>query len=436
MIIQQISLILLFFAITPNLGFFTIPSILLITSVILLNVLASNNFLKHTKEDTRSEKKLTIYLLFTLLFYSLIYYGGLYQNKNSILIGYFVLTAFVLLNFLRYHFFKKTFSFVFICTIYIVISLWTITNSPRPTVDTIVVLKEAPLMLLAGKNPYSSTFTQVYPSVKPDYYNYLPFSFFYELPFVLLFKDPRSVIIFSNLLSALLIYKLFKKADSEGVVNIFVLTFLFLPRSFYMLEHAYLDPVIFSFFLLFIFFYVIKNKSKFAYLFLGLFLSFKQPPILTIPLILKGKQFRKNFFKLKNLSLFLLPFAIPLIYLAVNNQAFLEDTVFNLNPARITSPISSSLTLPTLLKYLSINANTAYLIGIVLFLLTFSYLFLNKMPLLTKITLLFLVFNYFIYHAFFNSYFLVAQFLLLGITSEYYRTRKSLKSKGYQSFSI
>ncbi len=437
MTILGISILLIFFATTPNLGFFTIPSILTVTSVILILILNTSSLIKIKSFDIKSEKVLTIYLFFILLFYSAIYYGGLYQNKNSIVLGYFVLTGFILINFIRYHFFKKTFSFIFICTVYVLMSLWTIFNSPHPVVDTVVVLKEAPQMLIRGKNPYSSTFTQVYPNVNPNYYNYLPFSFFYELPFVLLFKDPRSVIVFSNLLSAILIYKLFKKTDKERVINVFVLTFLFLPRTFYMLEHAYLDPVIFSFFLLFIFFYVNKNKNKFAYLFLGLFLSFKQPPILTIPLFLKENFFRKDFFKLKNFSLFLLPLILPLIYLAINSKAFLEDIVFGLNPAKITSPISSSLTLPTLLKYLSINANFAYLIGLILFAVTFIYLFFKKTSPLTKIVITFLAFNYFTYHAFFNSYFLVIQFLLLAITTEYFgQADKAHSKKSLQLFHL
>lgn len=420
MLTQLVALALLFFAITPNLGFFTIPSILLITSVLFLMLIEESYPKMFGSIKVTELVNIIPYAFFTLLFYGVIYYGGLYQNTNSIIVGYFVLGAFIFINFLRYLLFKKTFSFLFICTIYLLMSFWTLLNSPHPTVDTVIVLKEAPLMLLSGKNPYSSTFTQVYKDIKPNYYNYLPFSFFYALPFVLVFHDPRFLIIFSNLLSALIIYKLFNKEDKDKIINIFVLTFLFLPRSFYMLEHAYLDPVIFSFFLLFLYFFISKNKSQFSYLFLGLFFSIKQPPILVLPLLLKEKNILKGFFKIPNLILFLLPFSLPVFYLLINSKAFIENIFTGLNPSKITSPISESLTLPTLLKYFSLPANIAYLIGLIMLLVTFVYIFITKKSLIFKIALFFLSFNYFTYHAFFNSYFLVIEFLLLGLAIQYF----------------
>lgn len=415
-----LSLVLLFFATTPNLGFFTFPAITLVSSALLILLVSLSTFKKPSQLNAQETKTLIPLTLFTLLFYGVIYYGGLYQNKESFVLGYFLLGIFVLATFIRFVFFKKTFTLLFICSIYTLLSFWTIYNSPHPTVDTVVVLKEAPLMLLKGQNPYASTFTQVYPNINPDYYNYLPFSFFYSLPFVLLFKDPRYLTIFSNLLSAFLIYKLFKSGDKESVLNLFITSFLFLPRTFYMLEHAYLDPVIFSFFLTFFYFFVNKNKSGISYLFLGLFFSMKQPPILTIPLFINSIEKLRGILRPRNLSLFLIPFSLPLFYLLINTKAFFEDVFSGLNPSKITSPISASLTLPTLLKYFSIPATSAYIIGSILLLLAFIYIFKARRSLVFKIALFFLSFNYFTYHAFFNSYYLVALFLFLEIAVIYF----------------
>ena len=197
MYIKPLILLLLFFAITPNLGFFTVPSFLIIASVLIL-MFVNTYFLRANINVTRNSLNSVIpYIFLILLFYSIIYYGGLYQSKNSIIVGYYIFGTFILMSFLRFIVFKKSPTLLLIIAVYISISFWTILNSPHPTVDTFTVLKEAPLMLLNGENPYASTFTQVYPQVKPDYYNYLPFSFFYAVPFVLIFSDPRYMIIFS-----------------------------------------------------------------------------------------------------------------------------------------------------------------------------------------------------------------------------------------------
>ena len=56
-------------------------------------------------------------------------------------------------------------------------------GSPSPGIDVFIILKEAPLKLLQGINPYRTLYTAVFPGVVPDYYGYWPASFFFTLPF-------------------------------------------------------------------------------------------------------------------------------------------------------------------------------------------------------------------------------------------------------------
>ena len=152
--------------------------------------------------------------------------------------------------------------------------MWTLWGSPKPIVDTFDVFSQVGQKLLTFQNPYTAIFTRTYSQID-NHFHYLPFSFLITSPFSILFHDPRYAIIFFNLLSVLLLKKLFKNKFEGNRLNILLATFLFLPRSFYMLEHMYLDPIIFSFFLLFYFFFQ-KKKYTLSILFLALFFSFKQ----------------------------------------------------------------------------------------------------------------------------------------------------------------
>jgi hypothetical protein len=82
--------------------------------------------------------------------------------------------------------------------------------------------------------------------------------------------------------------------------------------------------------------------------------------------------------------------------------------------------MSISLTLPTLLKSLSFPSSYIYLPGLVLLVLSAIYIFKIKTSIVYKMALFLLCFNSFTYHAFFNSYYLVTQFLLFDIAIDYF----------------
>lgn len=361
--------------------------------------------------------------LFALLFYSGIYYGGLYQEKNSVLIGQIIFFLLVIYSFFNYFIFKKAGKQHFLAIViivYIFLAVWTMIGSPAPVVDSFFVLKEAPLKFINGENPYLATFTKVYSNGELDYFGYMPFSFIYTLPFVLLFSDPRYGIVFANLASSLILYKILINNGSKQMVNLFILTFLFLPRSFFMLEHVYLDSIIFSFFILYIYLNF-KQKSKISFFILSVFFSFKQSMLLLLPLFLNKKLFFKSFSKI-NVVFFFLPFLLPLYFLFLNQKAFLDDIIFLFNPNTTPAPVNLSLSLSTLIRIINSNNNLLYfsIIGIIFNIIIYLFLLRKNYSFIFKIALILFFFNFFTYLSFFNHYYIVVLFLILDMAFSYF----------------
>lgn len=309
---------------------------------------------------------------------------------------------------------------IIIILTYLFLSIWTIVNSPNPKVDTFILFKEAPLTLLEGKNPYTTLYTQVYKEVN-NYFPYLPFSLFYILPFLILLKDPRFGILFANLISAFIMYKLTNKKNIPEKINYIIFTFLFLPRSFYMLEHMYLDTIIFSFFLLFYYFYQVK-KYRTAFFFLALSFSFKIHILfILLPLLIK-KTFLRHLFLNKNYIFFLLPIFLPILFL-INSPFYFINTIIHLvpnTPITYIGPISMNLSFTNFLsKFIFINNyQNVYLIGVIIFIILYVSILLKKnLPFTFKSTSAFLLFQYFTYMSFFNHYYFVVLLFFLFILS-------------------
>lgn len=406
--IKLFLLLLLFFSITPNLGFFTVPSVLTIGFILVCYFLVASDKLKKLDDFTP-------FLLFLLLFYAAFYYGGIYQEQSSIITGqiiFFLFLFLLLLNFFfpRFKFLDK-FIFPLGMIVFLFLSFWTILNSPNPACDCFSVLKEAPLKFLSGQNPYSSVYSSVYPGVVSNYFPYLPFSFIYFLPFVVLFSDQRFGSLLASLVSAYLLVNLFKAIKNRRILNLLVFVFLFLPRSFFMLEHSYQDIIIFSFFLLFIY---LRSKGKIglSFLALGLFFSFKQQLFLLLPLFLNKK------FLDKRMVFLILPALLPLYFFLINGNAFLRNTVFFLlDPSKGVTPVNMSLSMVTLFKnylpFLSISLLS--LTGMIIWLGVYFFVFRSSFRLLPKIIIILLTFHLSVVYSFFNYYYFIALFLFLDI---------------------
>ena len=304
--------------------------------------------------------------------------------------------------------------FIFIIAFYIFLGSWTIYNSTSPRVDTFYQFLEAPQKILSGENPYASNYTKVYAGITPNYFPYLPFSFIFSLPFVLFFSDPRFGVIFANVISAYIMYRIFISKKKEAVGLLFVAAFLLLPGSFYIIEHMYLDPIIFMFFILFLYFYIKKGYSL-SSLSASLFFLLKQHLFILLPFVLQKKKIRP--------LLFFVPFLAIVFFFLFDTNAFLRNIVFYFNPKTVPAPIHMSLSLTTFLSAIPLlsSLNFPYLITIVLFGCIYVYIIRTKRSLIFKAAMSIFAFTYLMYQSFYNHYYLVAQFLFLDILLEYLR---------------
>jgi len=435
LLIKSLVLVIIFLAITPTYAIFSVKSfLLLLLAFLILNVFSfrKKTIKKHLAVNTAGQKDFIIVALLILLAYSSQNYGGIYQIRQSLTLGDFIFSIFSIYVTYCMIIIENGPKLVHILSVFIFLGVLTVVNAPSPYVDTFYVFSEAPRQFIQGQNPYAATFSKIYENITPDYYNYLPFSFVFLSPFVLVFSDPRYAIIFAMFFSGLILYYLPPQKQKINASAFFVAAFLFLPRSFYMLEHVYFDTIIFLFFLLFVHFFYKRKNFKMAFLMLGLFYSFKQHFILTLPFLMQNKIILKKALKPSSLILFFAPFSLPLYYLLIDHQAFLEDVLFGVMPGRYTAPINRSLTLPTFVKNISLgpvvsDGFSVYWIGLIAFIIFYFLILKSKIFWLEKVTLFFFGFSILAYHGFFNSYYLVALFLLFNIACDYFNINLNLQ---------
>ena len=217
-------------------------------------------------------------------------------------------------------------------------------GSPHPAIDVFIILREAPLKLLAGINPYNTFYTYVFPTIIPDYYAYWPASFILELPFILIFNDPRILLILADLASALLLFIMGGKNRTSLLLS---LIYLFMPLSLGIIEASWLTPLDFLLICLIAFsVYKLKN-SLLAGLLLGILTSvqffFAALFIYLIRVLNWNKKFVFSF--ILTVSVFTLP------YLFLDPASFWKETVevYFRNPPH-----------PSLLIHTSLNLNTLF----------------------------------------------------------------------------
>lgn len=400
--------ILFFIAITPTLGFFSFPSFFILTLLLF--------FLLFNKDVTTIGSHHATEICFIALFYSLLYYGGYYQDRISIFVGSTLFFGILAVLFINHYMLKDRFGvFRFILLSYAFLSIWTVLGSPKPLVDTYDIFTEVTQKLLSGINPYTAVFTRTYPNID-NHFHYLPFSFIYISPFVFLFRDPRIGIICANIASAVLLKKIFDRNLLSSTLHIFIALFLFLPRSFFVLEHMYLDPIIFTFFLLFYYFFQM-NKYSSAIVSLALFFSFKQNLFILLPFFILDSKIRTKI--MKYTVMFLAPFLIIVVFYFLNSESFLKYTFLAMFgdiffPSALKStPTGMALSFQIFMRNMipSIPTLSLYLLSGVLLLVSYIRIIVNSRDMLiTKIVLTLFAMSYFMHLSFFNSYYFIALF--------------------------
>ncbi|OGE08898.1 hypothetical protein A3A60_00915 [Candidatus Curtissbacteria bacterium RIFCSPLOWO2_01_FULL_42_26] len=341
-IIKKISLLLLIYVFIVfgyifSLGFYYVPGLIfLLISLFILLLFYKLDFRKilvnldlHTLVD---------FVLVLFVYLSLVLYGGLYQNKSHhfLDLSRVLLVMSLLISFTYFvnvskipklkRFFRLRFWFFILTALFLrLLMIW---SSPSPSIDVFGIQKIAPRAIIEGNNPYSLIYHFPWQNEPLDVYSYGPFNIFLNFPAVLLLKDPRYIQIISELGIALLIYFILKKRSlSNKFAEKLPLIFLFNPRALFILEQAWVDPILVFFVFLFAGTLFIWKREFIAFFILGLALATKQYAVFLFPFLLMG-----GFLKIRN---FLITVGVVIVtslpFLIWNAKDFIRDVVlFNL----------------------------------------------------------------------------------------------------------
>lgn len=157
--------------------------------------------------------------------------------------------------------------------------VWVPVASPSPVIDTFSVSQEASQYVLEGRNPYNSPVSDVYKGklnfgYKLKAYVYLPADLYLQTVSYVLTRDVRYVNILAELVAALAIWRLARRRWGESTAECISLLFLYGPRSLYVIEQAWVDPLILMFLGAFV---LLRERRPFAAaLAYGWMLSLKQ----------------------------------------------------------------------------------------------------------------------------------------------------------------
>lgn len=161
-------------------------------------------------------------------------------------------------------------------------ALWA---APDPVIDVFTWLRDAPAQLLHGHNPYSAEYESPYETERAREYGvpteaekqpaaYPPLPILLTLPLSAIGQDVRYANVACDLLAALVLYL---AAACRGQPRIGVLVcacYLFLPRTPYMMEQAWFEPMLAA--SLGTGLFLVERGRKIGYVLLGLGLTGKQ----------------------------------------------------------------------------------------------------------------------------------------------------------------
>ena len=172
--------------------------------------------------------------------------------------------------------------------------------SPSPIIDVFVQFQESAQHLLAGLNPYTVPFSDVYRGTR-DYgyhtfgYAYLPANLLPQAVSYWLTGDIRYGCIAAEAVVAGALYRIARPAPGRLTPMLVVLLFLFHPRGLYVIEQAWTEPFIAGAFALFLWLrdrtpgslwpaaaygYMLSLKQYLVYFVLHLFMIERRPKAL------------------------------------------------------------------------------------------------------------------------------------------------------------
>lgn len=358
-------------------------------------------------------------------------YGGLYQQSGWALQSSRVLLE-ILLAVSLFLLFKNSAKYlkwltIFLAVVWLGLHSLMIFSSPRPWIDVYEMLKNAPLALVKGQNPYSINYKKMYTHLKPDHFAYLPFMFLYTAPFVFLLNDPRWAFVAAQFLTFFLVVKKFpwkNKLLGRQFSYLLGLLILFQPLALFMTEQSYTEALILLE-ITALYYFITQKKQKLSALILGISLATKQYLVFALPFLFKNKLLKKRTFMLSFGWFFI--FTLP--FLIWNSQDFIHDVVLlqQLFPPRYEGLSFFSF----LFHHFGFNYSMglALLIWLGLGILIYQKADRRHFNFIFSYTLFLLIFFFFNKWAFINYYYLIANLFLLSFYALLYQSEHSRSTK-------
>jgi len=337
-------------------GFYFLPGLFLILLAAILLVLFHRNQNVGIGEESRLIASMNwMLILFVVL--SMGMYGGLYQNdlhgfvslSRTLLMIAIVISFLYVFDFSKWLFSLNKLKFWLLLVIAVALRILMIWSSPAPYIDVFYIQKIAPIALISGVNPYSILYPKLYPTEMPDVYSYGPAVIFLDMPAVFLTGDPRYTMVVAEIGTALLVYLMLRKGAGlflkKGfrVAELLPLIFLYNPASLFIIEQAWVDPLLIFILTLFIFLLFHLRKKFLAWVILGIAIATKQYTVFLLPFLLRGKLIKISHLIISGIT----AVAIMAPFFIWNVKDFIHDVV--LYQLTIQHPRYDSLSLNSLL---------------------------------------------------------------------------------------
>jgi hypothetical protein len=127
--------------------------------------------------------------------------------------------------------------------------LWLPIASPAPITDVFTSIQESAQHLFEGRNPYTTPVSDVYNGAL-DFgyvlkgYTYLPGDLYLQAIAYKVGGDIRYACVLGEMFVAFALWRLSRRRWGESTAGLLVLLFLYNPRSLYVLEQGWIDPLI------------------------------------------------------------------------------------------------------------------------------------------------------------------------------------------------
>jgi hypothetical protein len=129
-----------------------------------------------------------------------------------------------------------------------VFRIWMPMASPAPVIDTFSISQEASAFVLEGRNPYITPVTDVYGGADIGYvlpaYVYLPAGLYVQVLSYAAAGDVRYAYVVAEILTALIAWRMARRRWPGPTAECIALLFLYNPRSLFVIEQGWLDPLV------------------------------------------------------------------------------------------------------------------------------------------------------------------------------------------------